>query len=235
MSAPNRIDIVEAVHRDHPGLIHRPHDFTAVVCAALHAVDPRFGLNGKRGNPHDRSEDCTAYLDDTSPLVGSDGRRIRIIDFIAGANGPSPSPAWIDQTQATIAAGTTGVWVQPDRVAPAPTPTPTPTPSPQPPPAPPSTDLSAIKAQLASLLEVIQVLVAGQATLGAQIAGLQTELHHLIGQVVVADHLDDLKRRVDAARAAAEQAAAKAAAAEQAAAKAAAAAQGGGGKCRLPW
>ena len=213
MSAPNRIDIIEAVHRDHPGLIHRPHDFTAVACAALHAVDPRFGLNGKRGNPHDTSEDCCAYLDDTSPLVGSDGRRIRIIDFISGANGPSPSPAWIDQTQATIAAGTTGVWVQPDRVEPAPTPTPTP--SPQPPPAPPSTDLSAIKAQLASLLEVIQVLVAGQATIGAQVSGLQAELHHLIGQVVVADHLDDIKRRVDAAKAAAE--------------------QGGGGKCRLPW
>lgn len=214
MSAPNRIDIIEAVHRDHPGLIHRPHDFTAIACAALHAVDPRFGLNGKRGNPHDTSEDCCAYLDDTSLLVGSDGRRIRIIDFIGAANSKDAHPAWIDQTQATIANGTTGVWVQPDRVEPGPV-VPTPTPPPQPQPAPPSTDLSAVKAQLASLLEIVQVLVMGQATLGSQVSGLQTELHHLIGDVVVANHLDDIKRRVDAAKAAAE--------------------QGGGGKCRIPW
>lgn len=197
MSLPNRIDIIERVNAEHPGLIVRdPHAFTALACTALHAEDTRFGLNGKRGNPHDTSEDCTAYLDDESPLVGSDGRRIWIVDFIAFANSKDARPAWIDQTRATMANGTTGVWVQPKRVSlPSPDPAPSPPPAPSPTPAcrDYSGELGTIKAQLASIVDVLQALVSGHAHLGAEVSSVRADLHHLVGNEVL-PHLDDVKR-----------------------------------------
>lgn len=125
--APNMLHVVEAIHRERPGLIHRPHDFTAAVAARLHALDPKWGLNGKRGNIADTSEDCVAYRAPASPAGG-----VEIYDIIAQANSPQAAPAWIDQTWVTVANGTIGAWVQPPSAT-------TPTPEPRPPSQPPPT------------------------------------------------------------------------------------------------
>jgi hypothetical protein len=106
--APNRLDVVRAVHEEYPGLIHRPHDFTARVAARLHATDSRWGRNGKRGNKGDPSEDCVAFLAPGSPAGG-----VEVYDIISAANTPQAAPAWIDQTRATVDAGTIGAWVAP--------------------------------------------------------------------------------------------------------------------------
>lgn len=192
MAVPNMQHVIERVDREHPGLIKNPHAFTAVACAALHAEDERFGLNGKRGNPHDTSEDCTAALDTDSPLVGSDGRRIRIIDFVIGAGGDNPRPGWLDQTEETIRLRTTGVWVQPDALKPSPVPQPPVQPPPSPNPQPPAVSVGeVVGALLASLdgvqrrLDAIERDLAGKAT--------SAELHALVGNEIV-PHIDDLKR-----------------------------------------
>jgi len=62
-------------------------------------------------------------------------------------------------------------------------------------------ELSVIKAQLAGVLEVLEIVIAGQATLGGDVARLTQDVqrlaegfgpnpHHLLG------HLDDIKHRV---------------------------------------
>lgn len=125
--APNMFHVVQAVHLEQPGLIHRPHGFTREVARRLHAIDARWGDNGKRGNPQDLSEDCVAFKAPGSPAGG-----VEIYDVIARANTVDAAPAWIDQTWATVANGTIGVWVQPQAAAPGPVPPPVVTPPPPP-------------------------------------------------------------------------------------------------------
>lgn len=223
---PRILAICEQVAADNPTAWRQAHDgsfsersrrYNDLCVQALRAAGIWAGMNGKRGDRHSRSDDVLAF----GLRAGQGGAQdkggtfpeMAIIDFIIRAGEPGAHVGWIDQSKADP-----GIYLEPEnlpRVDGGGQPAPTPTPSPQPQPAPPSTDLSAVKAQLASLLEQQQVLILGQATLSGEIASIKTELHHLIGQVVVAEHLDDIKRRVDAAKAAAE--------------------QGGGGKCRLPW
>lgn len=159
MSAPNHEHIVAQMRDAYPEAWRQAHtgssqtwDFIRLLASKLHSIDSRFGLNGKRGNGNDLSQDCVAYLDDASPLVGADGRRLWIIDVIAGAGGNNPQPAWIDQTRATMNGGTTGLWVQPAPVVEQP-PAPAPTPQPPTPPAPDySKELAAIRVDLAAIL-----------------------------------------------------------------------------------
>jgi hypothetical protein len=113
LQAPNRFDVVERVASACPGLILQDHAFTDAVASVLTAEDGRWGRNGKRGNPNDPSHDAIAFRNQSSPFG------VSIVDIIGAAGSSSASPAWIDQTQATIDARTTGVWVAPSGRLPA--------------------------------------------------------------------------------------------------------------------
>jgi hypothetical protein len=120
--APNCLRVVEALARDYPHEFadcHRPERgarawmFIRRVAWVLHTtVDQRFGLNGKRGNPQDPSMDAVSFRNPSSPAGG-----VEIVDVVGGAGGSNPSPAWIDQTQATVDHGTIGVFIQPEPVS----------------------------------------------------------------------------------------------------------------------
>jgi hypothetical protein len=136
--APNRIDVVRRMARQHPVAFRECHRaglsrarqlaFVQIVAWDLwQNVSTRFGLNGKRGNVNDPSLDAIAY---TTP-DGSGAAGVEIIDIVAGAGGNGATPAWQDVTQETIQKGDIGVWVQPRQ------PSETPSPVPIPPPAPP--------------------------------------------------------------------------------------------------
>jgi hypothetical protein len=121
------------------------HDWITAAAAALHRVDPRFGLNGKRGNPNDISMDVITYR------LGDDPRYTAAWDVCAACGSSSARVVWNEITNySTIGQPGTAIWIQPPSVGPAPpppTPTPQPTPTPVPPPA--AVDLSGIEARLA--------------------------------------------------------------------------------------
>jgi hypothetical protein len=79
----------------------------------LHAtVDPRFGLNGKRGNPNDLSDDAINWIGSGPGHDPLTGRPVTVIDVIGGAGGPNPTPQW---TVFSDLPGP-GAWVKPQPV-----------------------------------------------------------------------------------------------------------------------
>jgi len=103
--ANERPDLLRSSCHEQPGGNNR---FMFEVVRRLRARDNRFGLNWKRGNFGDLSQDIVNYN------YGSEGdegtRQVYIVDIIGGHCGPNPSWAWIDQTEATRNAGTIGIW-----------------------------------------------------------------------------------------------------------------------------
>lgn len=89
--------------------------FARLAARAGQLAGIRVGVNGKRGNLGDFSQDCLAFPVVSGGAPDASGRfpGVVIIDFIAGAGGASPELAWIDQTGPTIAAGTRGGFVDP--------------------------------------------------------------------------------------------------------------------------
>lgn len=153
--APNRLDVVQRVNAERPGLIRNAHAFTAAVACELRATDAKWGRNGKRGNANDLSDDVVAWRNPAVPWGCS------IVDIIGGAGGPNPSPAWIDQTHATADGGTVGAWVAPDCAAvPDPGPGPDPAPPVVTPPTTPPYDDTAIKGALLSLHGKVDAVLA---------------------------------------------------------------------------
>ena len=78
----------------------------------LRQRDTRWGLNWKRGNEGDLSQDVVDYYYGPD-LPGADyeGRtEVYIIDVISGHCGPDPGTTWIDQTEVTRLGGTIGRW-----------------------------------------------------------------------------------------------------------------------------
>lgn len=141
LQAPNRRGVVERVAEACPGFILQDHAFTDAVATLLNAEDARWGRNGKRGNAGDLSHDALAFRNPGSPFG------VSVVDIIGAAGSSQAAPAWIDQTQATIDARTTGVWVAPSGRLPAcltgsgPVPPPD-TPPPVVTPPPPTVDLA---------------------------------------------------------------------------------------------
>lgn len=110
----------------HTGNAHT-EDFIRILAADLHLIDPKFGLNGKRGNPTDISDDAINYIGEGPGHDPTHGNTpVTVIDVIGAAGSPGAFPAWqvIDQPGP-------GAWVKP---APVLEPTP---PTPQPPVYPP--------------------------------------------------------------------------------------------------
>jgi hypothetical protein len=109
--------VVERLARERPDLLHascREHGgnnrFMFEAVRRLRAVDNRYGLNWKRGNFGDLSQDIVTYNASSESDEGARSPNIYIIDIIGGHCGSNPSAAWINQTQATRNAGTIGIW-----------------------------------------------------------------------------------------------------------------------------
>ena len=97
-------DALRASCQEHGG----SWEFMDRLVDELRKHDTRWGYNWKRGNVGDPSLDIVDYHwgrggDENSTDV-------YIVDVILGHCGDNPSPAWIDQTDATRHGGTIGRW-----------------------------------------------------------------------------------------------------------------------------
>ena len=112
---PNMAWVVEEIARNYPGALARScqehggtWEFMDLVVDRLRQYDTRWGYNCKRGNCSDPSMDVVDYNWGSQPDEGT--TQVYIIDILGGHCGPNPTPAWIDQTQATANSGTIGRW-----------------------------------------------------------------------------------------------------------------------------
>jgi hypothetical protein len=125
-SIPNLKWLVEELAAQYPGewtAAHRggagTEDFVRRLAFEANKLDPGFGLNGKRGNASDLSDDCLNYK---GVKAGGDfdpndpSSKVTVIDFIAaapsGPTGPNGTPAWNYPLDPAAAA-----WVKPTPVA----------------------------------------------------------------------------------------------------------------------
>jgi hypothetical protein len=120
-------------------------DFIQALAADLYAKYPNVGLNGKRGNYGDLSDDALAvFVESNGDCVDQrTGRQMIVVDVIGGAGGPNPSPAW---ARVGCGAGNPGAWVQPGGAT---------RPLPNPPVQEKPLDLRAIELRLQALEEAI--------------------------------------------------------------------------------
>jgi hypothetical protein len=125
MSIPNCLHVVADLAAKFPDEwwnAHRPSGggpkteaFIRRLAWVLHStVDPRFGLNGKRGNPADISDDVVCFdgvsvLGDYDPTRGN--APVTVLDVIGSAGGPNPTPQWGPVGPSPLAA-----WVKPEPV-----------------------------------------------------------------------------------------------------------------------
>lgn len=92
----------------------RTDEFIRLLARDLHAIDPRVGLNGKRGGD-EISLDALSYINPTAP-----GGGVEVIDVIVGS---THQPAWQDVTFAD--GSVAGKYIAPDgEVTPGPGPSP---------------------------------------------------------------------------------------------------------------
>jgi hypothetical protein len=83
--------------------------FARIVAYDLYThVSPRFGLNGKRGDPTQLSMDVFSFM------RSSNVRDVIIIDYIVNAGIDSAHIGWGDVTEVSAPYGG-GIWVQPHR------------------------------------------------------------------------------------------------------------------------
>ncbi|MEZ5284065.1 MAG: hypothetical protein R2712_04495 [Vicinamibacterales bacterium] len=108
---PNMSSVVDAIAREYPGDLRNScgnHTWLFRLVQELRRYDTRWGLNWKRGRVGDLSEDIVNYNFGSEADEGT--TNVYIIDVIGGHCGSNPSPAWLDQTEATRQAGTIGRW-----------------------------------------------------------------------------------------------------------------------------
>ena len=131
MPIPNLLNEVEAARVRWPQDWRDAHTgnantegFVRKLAAHLSAnVDLRWGLNGKRGNPDDISDDILAYRGEGSAIDVRTGGPMEIIDIIGGAGGPNPQPVW---NVGPGGPGDRGTWVASNIINPPPPPPPQP-------------------------------------------------------------------------------------------------------------
>jgi hypothetical protein len=106
---------VAQVAAAHPGALQNScatNDFMFEVVAELRrrTGSNRWGLNWKRGNVGDLSQDVVNYYAGPEGSVMRNNSDVRIYDIIGGHCGARPGPFWVDQTAVTRAGGTIGRW-----------------------------------------------------------------------------------------------------------------------------
>lgn len=112
---PDEFDVVEQVAMEHPDWLLAScvdtggnNEFLFEVVRRLRMIDPRWGMNWKRGMVGDLSQDVVDYhWGDGEPEESTD---VFIIDIIVGHCGDNPQAGWIDVTLDTLEGGTVGMW-----------------------------------------------------------------------------------------------------------------------------
>jgi len=114
---PNYVADVQRIANENPEAFQNCHtgnahteDFIRIVAAELNAKDPNVGLNGKRGNPNDISDDAINIMDEEGPGTTPDGESCWVVDIVASAGAPNASVTWNPLPDAE---GSSGAWVQP--------------------------------------------------------------------------------------------------------------------------
>lgn len=117
---PNFQPIVERLARQYPQEWKDAHtgnarteDFVRIVAWELHKLDPKVGLNGKRGNYEDISDDVINYFGEGPGFDPKTNSPITVVDFIAraGAKPPDPPPYVTWQPFSNLPGP--GAWVKP--------------------------------------------------------------------------------------------------------------------------
>jgi hypothetical protein len=146
----------------------RTEEFIRLLARDLHAIDPNVGLNGKRGNPDDISDDALAVFHPEGDVIDRSGRRMAIVDVIVGAGGPNPQPGW-----ASVGGPSPGAWVQPEAVN---VPTPHPSPQPQPSCRYQPVDLTRVEEALARAENRLQALIGVVVDMAVKVDRLERSL-----------------------------------------------------------
>jgi hypothetical protein len=129
---PNMLAEVEQCRRDHPEAWANAHtgnshseDFIKLLAVRCHASNVKCGLNGKRGNPSDLSDDALNFLCGSSESTGRtpEGLPCVVIDVIGAAGSAGAYPTW---QVFSVAPEANGAWVQPGPSVPMSPPVPTP-------------------------------------------------------------------------------------------------------------
>lgn len=123
MSLPNYRHYVEQARSKWPQDwkdAHTGNANTETFCRKLgswlhYEVDPKLGLNGKRGRPDDLSDDAFCYKAPGNSRDVRTGESAIVIDFIAAAGGPNPQPAWGEVWDPNNVP-TPCTWVKPERI-----------------------------------------------------------------------------------------------------------------------
>lgn len=118
---PNLLSEVEACKREYPEAWQHAHtgsarteEFIRLLAARCHAISPRFGLNGKRGNPDDISDDCLNFKGEGPGHDPTNGNTpVTVIDVIGSAGSPAAYPTW----QVFTNLPGPGAWVKPSAAA----------------------------------------------------------------------------------------------------------------------
>jgi len=100
---PNRASVVSQIAAQYPGDLRNSckehggnNNFLFRVLAALRQEDKRWGLNWKRNNVGDMSQDVLNYNYGSDPDEGT--RQVHVVDIIGGHCGNNPSANWQNQT-----------------------------------------------------------------------------------------------------------------------------------------
>lgn len=127
---PNLLLEVEACKTENPVAWANAHtgnaqtdDFIKLLAARCHVIDPRFGNNGKRGNPLDISDDALCFKGEGADFDPTDGHAPRtVIDVIGSAGTPAATAQWAIVTKPSAPVG--AAWVKPGASVPVPIPQP---------------------------------------------------------------------------------------------------------------
>lgn len=123
---PNLLSEVEACKKAHPVEWAQAHtgspqtdDFIKLLAARCHAIDPRFGNNGKRGNPQDISDDALCFKGEGADFIVDEfgnATPASVIDVIGAAGTPGAVPQWaiVSKPDAPIKTA----WVKPGAAVP---------------------------------------------------------------------------------------------------------------------
>lgn len=171
MAIPNCQSIVADLAGKYPDEWRSAHTGNAQTYAfikrlayVLHTtVDARFGLNGKRGNPNDLSQDALNFKGEGPGNDPTDGNRpVTVIDVIAAAGGPDARPSW----QVFSDLPGPGAWVKPEPVGSGSADGGQPSPTSPPPTAPDLTPvLNMLKALDAKITTIGELVLAQRAKL----------------------------------------------------------------------